>query len=74
MSQRLVIRGGRVAVGHFTDVAVFDPEVIADHATYDRPHRYATGVAHVLVNGVPQVRDGACCGHAAGRARRRGAA
>jgi N-acyl-D-amino-acid deacylase len=67
-------RRGRIAVGHFADIAVFDPDAIADHATYDRPHRYATGVAHVLVNGVPQVRDGTCCGHGAGRALRRGAA
>jgi N-acyl-D-amino-acid deacylase len=67
-------RRGRIAVGHFADIAVFDPGAIADHATYDRPHRYATGVAHVLVNGVPQVRDGTCCGHAAGRALRRGVA
>jgi N-acyl-D-amino-acid deacylase len=65
---------GRVAPGYFADLAVFDPGAIADHATYDRPHRYASGVAHVIVNGVPEVRDGTFSGEMAGRALRRGAA
>jgi N-acyl-D-amino-acid deacylase len=63
---------GRVAPGYFADLAVFDPGAIADHATYDRPHRYASGVAHVIVNGVPEVRDGTFSGRVAGRALRRG--
>jgi N-acyl-D-amino-acid deacylase len=60
-----------VAPGYFADLAVFDPATIADHATYDRPHRYASGVAHVIVNGVPEVRDGRFSGKVAGRALRR---
>ena len=44
-------RRGRLTVGHFADVVVFDPEAIHDHATFERPHQYATGVDHVLVNG-----------------------
>jgi len=67
-------RRGRVAPGSFADLAFFDPEAIADHATYDRPHRYASSVAHVIVNGVPEVRDGAFSGGMAGRALRRGEA
>ena len=67
-------RRGRIAPGYVADLAVFDPGAVADHATYDRPHCYATGVTHVLVNGVPEVRDGALRGAAAGRALRRGAA
>jgi N-acyl-D-amino-acid deacylase len=66
------LRRGRVAPGYFADLAVFDPGTIADHATYDRPHRYASGVAHVIVNGVPEVRDGRFSGRVAGRALRRG--
>jgi len=65
-------RRGRVAPGYFADLAVFDPGTIADHATYDRPHRYASGVAHVIVNGVPDVRDGRFSGRVAGQALRRG--
>ena len=33
------------------DVVVFDPAAIQDHATFTEPHRYATGVVHVFVNG-----------------------
>jgi N-acyl-D-amino-acid deacylase len=65
---------GRIAPGYLADIAVFDPDTVADYATYDAPHRYAGGVAHVIVNGVPQVRDGTFTGAAAGRALRRGAA
>lgn len=51
-------RRGRLAPGSFADVVVFDPDTITDHATYDDPHRYATGVEHVLVNGVLVLRNG----------------
>jgi N-acyl-D-amino-acid deacylase len=74
-AETLCLRGrGRIAPGFCADIAVFDPETVADHATYDTPHRYAGGVAHVIVNGVPEVRDGTVNGEAAGRALRRGAA
>ncbi len=49
---------GRLQVGHFADIVVFDPATIQDHATYDQPHQYATGVQHVFVNGVQVLRDG----------------
>ncbi|MCB1685204.1 MAG: hypothetical protein R3E82_19190 [Pseudomonadales bacterium] len=52
---------------------MFDPAEIRDHATYDNPHVYATGVRHVLVNGVPVLRDGEHTGALPGRVvRRRG--
>lgn len=60
-------RRGLLRAGHFADVAVFDPATISDHATYAEPHRYATGVAHVLVNGTPVLRDGEHTGERPGR-------
>jgi N-acyl-D-amino-acid deacylase len=49
---------GLLEPGYYADVVVFDPEGIQDQATYDDPHRYATGVAHVAVNGTLVVRNG----------------
>jgi N-acyl-D-amino-acid deacylase len=60
-------RRGLLRPGYFADVVVFKPSRIADHATYTDPHRYASGVAHVLVNGVPVLRDGDHTGARPGR-------
>ena len=58
---------GRLIAGHVADLVVFDPAAIQDHATFDEPHQYATGVVHVLVNGVPVLRDGEHTGALPGR-------
>ena len=58
---------GRLAAGAFADVVIFDPATIADHATYDKPMQFATGVAQVFVNGVQVLKDGQPTGAAAGR-------
>ena len=58
---------GRIAEGMYGDVTVFDPDVIADRATFTDPHQYAIGIRHVLVNGVPVIRDGALTGERPGR-------
>jgi N-acyl-D-amino-acid deacylase len=42
---------GRIAPGLAADIAIFDPAAIQDHATYETPHRYATGMRDVIVNG-----------------------
>jgi N-acyl-D-amino-acid deacylase len=63
---RLVDRG-LLAPNYFADIAVFDPDLIQDHATYDEPHRYATGMRHVAVNGTLVVRDGDHTGALPGR-------
>ncbi len=55
-------------VGAFADVVAFDPAAIADKATYEQPHQYAVGMRHVLVNGVPVLRDGEHTGATPGRA------
>jgi N-acyl-D-amino-acid deacylase len=49
---------GALDVGHYADIVVFDPKTIQDHATFERPHQYSTGVKHVFVNGVQVLRDG----------------
>ena len=49
---------GKLETGCFADIVIFDPDEIQDHATYDQPHRYATGVSHVLVNGTPVLYEG----------------
>jgi N-acyl-D-amino-acid deacylase len=58
---------GRLRPGYYADVVVFDPAAIQDHATFARPHQYATGVSHVLVNGVPVLQDGEHTGATPGR-------
>ncbi len=58
---------GRLAEGYFADVVVFDPETITDHATFPRPHQYATGVQHVFINGVPVLLNGEHTGAKPGR-------
>lgn len=58
---------GMLKPGYFADVVVFDPQRIQDHATYQEPHRYATGVIHVLVNGVEVLKHGEHTGATPGR-------
>lgn len=60
-------RRGRLEEGWFADVVVFDPSTIQDNASFEDPHRYATGVRHVFVNGVPVLRDGDHTGATPGR-------
>jgi N-acyl-D-amino-acid deacylase len=58
---------GRLAPNQLADVVVFDPKTIADHATYEKPHQYSTGVRHVWVNGVQVLKDGEHTGAKPGR-------
>ena len=58
---------GEIREGAWADLVVFDPERIADTATYDDPRRYPTGIAHVLVNGEPVVEQGAPAPRATGQ-------
>ena len=59
---------GALTVGNYADVVVFNPETIQDNATYENSHEYATGVSHVLVNGVLVLLDGQHTGKMPGRA------
>jgi N-acyl-D-amino-acid deacylase len=58
---------GWLREGAYADVVVFDPLEIRDHATPDSPHRYSTGVRHVLVNGTRVISEGEHTGARPGR-------
>jgi N-acyl-D-amino-acid deacylase len=58
---------GCLAPGCHADLVVFDPATIRDHATFEQPMQYATGVRDVFVNGVQVLRDGEHTGAKPGR-------
>jgi N-acyl-D-amino-acid deacylase len=60
-------RRGQLKIGYFADLVALNPDGVLDHATYKEPHRYATGVVHVFVNGVQVLRDGEHTGAKPGR-------
>jgi N-acyl-D-aspartate/D-glutamate deacylase len=66
LRDRGVLRAGAAA-----DVVVFDPRHIADRATFDAPHRYATGIDYVTVNGVLAIDGGKYMDARAGKMLRR---
>jgi N-acyl-D-amino-acid deacylase len=66
-----IAQRGLLKKGNFADVVVFDPQTIQDHATFDKPMQYATGVSGVFVNGVAVIRDGEHTGAKPGRVVRR---
>ncbi len=49
---------GRIRVGAFADITVFDPATVIDTSTYTNAASFSKGIVHVLVNGVPVVRGG----------------
>ncbi len=58
---------GLLREGAWADIAVFDPLRVQDHATWDNPAAYATGVEYVLVNGRLALDRGEPTGELAGR-------
>jgi N-acyl-D-amino-acid deacylase len=58
---------GLLRQGYFADIAVFDPNTIQDHATFEKPRQFATGVSEVFVNGVEVVQNGEHIGAKPGR-------
>lgn len=67
-ASNLKIEGrGALRPGYFADIVVFDPQTIIDHATFEDPHQYATGVLHVFVNGTQVLEDGEHTGATPGR-------
>lgn len=49
---------GMLREGMKADVIVFNPQTVRDVSTYEDPHHFSEGVAHVIVNGTPVLRDG----------------
>ncbi len=58
---------GELKAGNYADVVIFDPAAVQDHATYDKPHQYATGVSDVFVNGVQVLKNNIHTGAYPGR-------
>lgn len=61
---------GAIRVGAHADLVLFDPETVADTATWTDPRRAPDGIQHVFVNGTAVVCDGAHTGARPGRALR----
>jgi len=53
---------GRIAAGCIADLVIFDAATVREEATFEDPHRLASGFAHVFVNGVAVLRDGIATG------------
>ena len=62
-----IAQRGLLRPGYFADIAVFDPNTIQDHATFEKPRQAATGVSEVFVNGVEVVHKGEHTGAKPGR-------
>ena len=67
MDKLHIKKRGELKVGNFADVIIFDPAKVEDHATYEAPHQYATGVTDVFVNGVQVLKNGDHTGAMPGR-------
>jgi dihydroorotase/N-acyl-D-amino-acid deacylase len=63
---------GQLRAGWYADLVVFDPETVADRATFAEPHQYPVGIDFVVVNGIIVVDDGAFTDHRPGLVLKRG--
>ena len=62
-----LVKRGELKTGYYADIVVFDPKKVQDHATYEKPQQYATGVGEVFVNGVQVIKNGEHTGATPGR-------
>lgn len=64
---------GRLQIGADADIVIFDPERVADRATFENPAQYSEGIPFLMVNGVWVVKNSEIQnGVLPGRALRRG--
>ncbi len=66
-SNMKIVKRGAIKSGYYADLAIFDPDMIQDHATFESPHQYSTGMIHVFVNGIQVLKDGEHTGAMPGR-------
>lgn len=66
-SNMKIKRRGMLVPGNYADVVVFDPQKIQDHATFEQPMQYATGMVYVLINGTIVLNKGEHTGATPGR-------
>ena len=59
---------GLIKAGYYADLAIFNANEIKDNATFENSHAYATGIAHVFVNGIQVLENGNHTGKMPGRA------
>jgi len=62
---------GLLKQGMAADITILDFENVKDTATYENPQCYPEGIKHVIVNGVPVIKDGEHTGERPGKALRR---
>jgi len=62
---------GRIREGMYADIVIFDLNNITERATFDDPYQRSSGIKHVLVNGVPVIKEGKFAGNLPGRILRR---
>jgi N-acyl-D-aspartate/D-glutamate deacylase len=58
---------GQLREGYWGDIVIFDPERVADTATYENPKQYPKGIDYVLVNGAVVIDNGQHTGARAGK-------
>jgi N-acyl-D-amino-acid deacylase len=58
---------GELKQGYYADIVIFDPAKVEDHATFEKPHQYATGMLYVFVNGTEVLKDGEHTGATPGK-------
>lgn len=71
-AQQFGLKGrGRLEVGMFADITIFDPDTIIDTATFEKPISKAEGIEQVIVNGQLVWQHGECTDTRAGKVLKR---
>jgi len=66
-SNMKIKKRGALQTGFYADLAIFNPDEIQDHATFDKPQQFSTGMVHVFVNGTQVLKDGEHTGELPGQ-------